>query len=454
MEFETYLEFGIWFLEFPSVVSRTNPPPSSRPWLAAAGTVALTGLLFIVAYNVCNRLTGLRSDVGVWAFAWERYWPVIPALIVPYWSEDLLFVIAPFLCRTREEVAVHRRRIVFCIVAGCLGFLAIPLRFAFPRPQVDGVFAPLFAALYSFDLPHNLFPSLHIALRTLIASVFLRVSRGAWRWLTHAWFSLIGISTLVTWQHHLVDVLGGFWLGAIAIHLYRFDETPAPRSANRTIATGCAICALVCSQLARFSWPWTFLFVWPAFAFGVGAFGYGGFGAGIYRKRDGRLTWLTKVLLGPLLFVQWLSWIYYRGKSARWNAVTLQVWIGALPTPEIARDAIAAGVTAVLDLTVEFSEAEPFLKTRYFNLPVLDLTAPNPEQLAEAVRIIERESARGIVFVHCKAGYSRTAGAVGAWLLRTGQARSVGEVVARLEAARPRIVIRAEIREALRAEGK
>ena len=422
-----------------------------RPWLSAAGTLALTGLLFIVAYNVCNRLTALRPDVGVWVFSWEKYWPVIPAFIVPYWSEDLLFVIAPFLCRTRVELAVHRRRIVFCIVAGCLGFLLIPLRFAFPRPHVEGVFAPMFAALYSFDLPHNLFPSLHIALRTLLASMFLRVACGPWRWATHAWFSLIGISTLVTWQHHLVDVLGGFWLAAIALHLYRFDETPQPRASNRAIAIGYAILAIACSQIARISWPWTFPFVWPAFAFGVGAFGYGGFGAGIYRKRDGRLTWQTKALLGPLLAVQWLSWIYYRGKSARWSEVTPQVWIGALPTPEIARDAIAAGVTAVLDLTVEFSEAAPFLKTRYHHLPVLDLTAPNPDQLEEAVRFIAQESARGIVFIHCKAGYSRTAGAVGAWLLKSGQARDVDEVVARLEAARPGIVIRAEIREALRA---
>ncbi len=421
-----------------------------RPWLSAAGTVAFTGLLFIVAYNICNRLTGLRSDVGVWAFSWERSWPVIPALIVPYWSEDLLFVIAPFLCRTREEVAVHRRRIVFCIVAGCIGFLLIPLRFAFPRPHVEGLFAPMFAALYSFDLPHNLFPSLHIVLRTLLASMFLRVSRGPWRWLTHAWFSLIGISTLVTWQHHLVDVFGGFWLGAIALHLYHFDETPAPRAANRAIAFGYAILALACSQIARISWPWTFAFVWPAFAFGVGAFGYGGFGARIYRKRDGRLTRLTKALLGPLLFVQWLSWIYYRGKSPRWSEVTPQVWIGALPTPEIARAAIAAGVTAVLDLTIEFSEAEPFLKTRYHHLPVLDLTAPNPDQLAEAVRFIEHEAARGIVFIHCKAGYSRTAGAVGAWLLESGRARTVDAVVALLEAARPGIVIRREVRVALK----
>ncbi len=438
-------------MEFSPVVSRTSAPPSSRPWLAAAGTLALTGLLFIVAYNICNRLTGLRPDVGVWVFSWEQFWPVIPAFIVPYWSEDLLFIIAPFLCRTRKELTVHRKRIVFCIAAGCLGFLLIPLRFAFPRPVVEGVFAPLFAALYSFDLPHNLFPSLHIALRTLLASMFLRVACGPWRWPTHAWFSLIGISTLVTWQHHIIDVLGGFWLGLIALHLYRFDENPPTRAANRTIAIGYAILAVICSQLARISWPWTFLFVWPAFAFGVGAFGYGGFGAGIYRKRDGRLTLLTKALLGPLLSLQWLSWIYYRGKSPRWSEVTPQVWIGALPTPEIARDAIAAGVTAVLDLTVEFSESELFLKTRYLNLPVLDLTAPAPDQLADAIRFIEHESTRGVVFIHCKAGYSRTAGAVGAWLLASGRARSVGEVVVQLEAIRPGIVIRPEIRDALQA---
>ena len=423
-----------------------------RPWLSAAWTVALTGLLFIVAYNLCNRLTGLRSDVGVWAFSWERYCPVIPALIVPYWSEDLLFVIAPFLCRTREELTVHRKRIIFCILAGCIGFLLIPLRFAFPRPHVEGVFAPMFAALYTFDLPHNLFPSLHIALRTLLASMFLRVARGPWRWLTHVWLSLVAISTLVTWQHHIVDVLGGFWVGFIALHLYRFDETPETRASNRTIAIGYAVLALACSQITRISWPWTFIFVWPAFAFGVGAFGYGGFGAGIYRKRDGRLKWPVKLLLGPLLFIQWLSWIYYRGKSARWSEVTSQVWIGALPTPEIAREAIAAGVTAVLDLTVEFSEAGPFLKTRYHHLPTLDLTAPNCSQLADAVRFIEHESARGIVFVHCKAGYSRSAGAVGAWLLETGRARTVEEVVAQLEAARPGIIIRPEIRDALRLE--
>jgi protein-tyrosine phosphatase/membrane-associated phospholipid phosphatase len=421
-----------------------------RPWAAAAATSAFTGLLFVILYNVCNRVTALRSDVGVWAFEWERHWPLIRPLIVPYWSIDALFVLAPFLCTTRDELTVYRQRMVFGIVGASLGFLLIPLHFAFPRPHVEGVFAPWFAALYGFDLPFNLFPSLHITLRTLLTVLYLRKCGPILRWPVHLWFSAVGFSTLFTWQHHLVDVLGGFWLAAITLHLYPFDTPPAPRSGHRTIAICYAFLAVACSQIARLAWPWTFVFVWPTFAFGVGAFGYAGFGAGIYHKRAGLLTRRTKILLGPLLAAQWLSWIYYRRKSPRWNEVTPQVWVGALPTEEDARAAIAAGVTAVLDLTVEFSETAAFRQIRYHPLPVLDLTAPTPAQIQEAVEIIERESARGIVFVHCKAGYSRTAGAVGAWLLATGKAASVEEVVGRLEAVRPGIVIRPEIRAALR----
>jgi protein-tyrosine phosphatase/membrane-associated phospholipid phosphatase len=419
-----------------------------RPWLAAAGTAALTGLLFSVVYNACNYITRLRPDVNVWAFEWERHWPVIPWMIVPYWSIDLFFLIAPFLCHTREELAVHRRRIVFTILAGGIGFLLIPLRFAFPRPHVEGLFAPWFAALYSFDLPHNLFPSLHIALRTLLAALYSRHSRGPLRWLVHAWFCLVGISTLLTWQHHIVDVAGGFWLGAIAIQLFRFDEAPPPRAANRGIAICFAICALIFSQLARLSWPWTFVLVWPAFACGVAAFGYAGHGS-IYRKRDGRVTLATKVLFGPVLFGHWLSWWHYRRQSPRWNEIVPQVWIGSLPDAAGARDAISAGVTTVLDLTVEFTEPEPLRRLRYRNLPVLDLTAPTPAQLDEAVAFIEAESRRGIVFVHCKAGYSRSGAAVGAWLLASGRATSAADAITQLHAARPGIILRPEIHEAL-----
>jgi len=117
---------------------------------------------------------------------------------------------------------------------------------------------------------------------------------------------------------------------------------------------------------------------------------------------------------------------------------------------EEARAAIRAGVTAVLDLTVEFSEAKAFCGIRYLHLPVLDLTAPSPGQFADAVAFIERETPAGVVYVHCKAGYSRSAGVVVAWLLATHRATSPEDAFDQLRRMRPSIVIRPEIRLAIR----
>jgi protein-tyrosine phosphatase len=108
-------------------------------------------------------------------------------------------------------------------------------------------------------------------------------------------------------------------------------------------------------------------------------------------------------------------------------------------------------VTAVLDLTAEFSEASAFLGIRYLNLPILDLTTPTQEQLQEAVAFIAEEAEHGIVYVHCKVGYSRSAAVVGAHLLATEQAATPEEAVAMLREVRPSIIIRPEAMEAIRA---
>mgnify|MGYP000903458580 CR=1 FL=1 len=64
---------------------------------------------------------------------------------------------------------------------------------------------------------------------------------------------------------------------------------------------------------------------------------------------------------------------------------------------------------------------------------------------------IATEAARGVVYVHCKIGYSRSAAVVGAYLLASATAATVEDVVARLRKVRPSIVIRAEAMAALHA---
>jgi predicted protein tyrosine phosphatase len=161
------------------------------------------------------------------------------------------------------------------------------------------------------------------------------------------------------------------------------------------------------------------------------------------------LPFSAQVILAPVLLGQYLSWLHYKKQCRAWDEIVPGVWIGRWLSDAEAREAVAAGVSAVLDLSDAFSEARPFIGLEYRHLPVLDLTAPTPSQLADAASFINANAADGIVYVHCKIGYSRSASVVAAWLLHTGRADSVDDAVATLRSKRPSIVIRPEIRVAL-----
>ena len=67
--------------------------------LIAAMTSAVLSALFVVVYGGCSWITSHRTDVGTWYYAWERYMPFVPLLIIPYMSIDLFFAGGPFLGR-------------------------------------------------------------------------------------------------------------------------------------------------------------------------------------------------------------------------------------------------------------------------------------------------------------------------------------------------------------------
>ena len=89
---------------------------------------------------------------------------MVPWTIIPYWSLDVFYAFSVLLCRSRLELDRHAWRIVTAVLLSAVGFLLFPLRFGFPRPEVEGMFGPLFQALYGFDQPFNQAPSLHISL--------------------------------------------------------------------------------------------------------------------------------------------------------------------------------------------------------------------------------------------------------------------------------------------------
>ena len=405
----------------------------------------------MVVYGGCSWITAHRSDVGTWCYSWERYIPFVPILIIPYMSIDLFFVGGPFLCQSRNELRVLAQRITFAILVAGACFLLIPLRLSAARPQPNDWTAVIFNFLHGFDQPYNLFPSLHIALRTILADLYAKHTRSVTRLASHVWFSLIGFSTLLTYQHHFVDIVGGFVLAAICFYLFREENVRLPVLPNYRVGVCYSVGALAAIGVSLAGWPWTGILLWPATAFALTAAAYWGLGPSIYRKTDGRLPLSAQLMFAPCLIGQYLSLLHYRRHCDAWNQITPNVWVSARLNRCEAAKMCQAGVIAILDLTAEFSETSTIRALDYRSIAILDLTAPNLAQMREAVEFISQHAERGIVCVHCKVGYSRSAAVVGAYLLASGRANTVEQAVTILRNGRPTIVIRLEALAALNA---
>src|SRR5687767_14361694 len=295
---------------------------------ALAASVGLSAL-FLIVYGWCNWFTSQRSDVGTLFFEWERLIPFVPLMIAPYMSIDLFFIAAPFLCRSDRELATFSKRIVAAILVAGLCFLLFPLRFAFERPHADGWLGALFDWFREMDQPYNLLPSLHIALRTILAEFYARHTRGFLRHASNIWFVLIGLSAVLTYQHHVMDVLGGFALGTYCLYFIRESETRLATNENRRVGAYYGIGALLVASLVVLLWPWGAFLLWPAIALAIAAAAYFGLGPGIFRKRDGLLPWTTYWALGPCLLGQHLSRLYYRRECRAWDQLTPNIWIGS-----------------------------------------------------------------------------------------------------------------------------
>lgn len=424
--------------------------PAKPSLKTAALTSAALSALFVVVYGTSNWLTARRADVGTWYYAWERSIPFMPWMIVPYMSIDLFFIAAPFRCTSHAELIVFARRVAWSIVIAGAFFLAAPLQFGAPMPQPHGWTEILFTVLRGFDRPTNLFPSLHIALCIILAELYGRHATGLRRLGNRVWFGLIGLSTLLTYQHHFIDVVGGLILATFCFYLCREAPGHTPVVPNHRFGLYYGGGTVAAGALSFAFWPSGALLLWPAISMGIIAAAYFGLGPAVYRKSGGRLPWATSLVLAPCVLGQRISLWHYRRKAPPWNEVTPRVWIGAKLSGPEAREAKRLGVTAVLDLTAEFTETKEFIELAYQNIPVLDLTRVGMTQLQEAVDFIRQQERHGVVYIHCKAGYSRSAAVAGAYLLSIGQAATAAGAIGLLRQIRPSIVVRPEVWEAVR----
>lgn len=414
------------------------------PWLLSAAAAVAASATFLGLYCLTNWLASLRAGVGTWQFAWERHIPFVRWMIVPYLSIDILFFLSFFICTDRRELWTHFKRIVSVNVIAAVFFVLFPLRMEAHRPtDLSGLLGPLFKLLYSLDRPYNLCPSLHIAQGLLVWIVFNWHTRGALRLFVHAWFLVIGLSTLLTWQHGVPDLLTGWMLGMLCWWMYPDDRPIRPIGEvhrNLRVAWRWMIGAALLLILGYLLRPWGWLLVWPAFACTVVACGYFRGWAGVFHKTEGQLPVATRWVLFPYLLADRMARSYLVRPSKPWVRAAPRLVIGRRLTNRQARRLITEErITAVLDLTAECSECRELRNLSYRNIQVLDLTLPTQEQFDEAIHFIREHAARGTVYVHCALGYSRAASVVIGYLVSEGIEPDVDRATEMLRRIRPQI---------------
>ena len=402
--------------------------------------LAVCGGLFYLGYGFANWAASQHDAVGSIRYAWEQGIPFLPWTIVPYWSIDIFYALAFFLCADAVDLQRLVRRILTAQLVAVVCFLAFPLQLAVVKPETDGLAGFLFTALGSFDRPYNQAPSLHIALLVILWNHYARHLPKRFHFALHAWSLLIGISVLTTWQHHFIDLPTGAALGLLCLWLW--PETGAlqfqiTRNAKRwriatVYAMGAAILAFAALQLGG----WQLWLFWPALSLTLVALNYLGFGAAGFQKRsDGTMPMPTRLLLAPYLLGARINAGLWTA-SDRLTEIDDNVWLGRLPGRW---SADAPAFATVIDLCAELP-AVPH-SGRHVALPALDLIPLSDGGLQRAVTAIEAARAEGPVLVACALGYGRSAASVAAWLVATGRAASPEAAVKYLRTRRPRIAV-------------
>jgi membrane-associated phospholipid phosphatase len=167
-------------------------------------------------YLAVLKLRGPSRAVVTWT-AWDEWFAFTPGWI---WVYLPVFVVGPVLVvlLDRDVFAWYVRRATLVAVVSLAVFVAVPSHTV--RPGVDGLGDNLTARVYRLvveidDPPANAAPSLHVSLSCLLAwAVGYNYPR--WWGAAFAGAVLVWLSTLFTWQHHLVDVATGALLASLA----------------------------------------------------------------------------------------------------------------------------------------------------------------------------------------------------------------------------------------------
>lgn len=176
--------------------------------------VVLLAILWAALYAGARWLSPFSPTVLTWDPV--RFLPVVTAFVVPYVSFFLMPLLFAWFMPD-DAVLMNRaiRATSAIIVVSALVFFFLPTEMI--RPALDPAAswaAWLLDLIRHVDTPRNCFPSLHVSLAVFFG-LGIGHLRPRWYAPTLAWVAVIALSTVLTRQHYVADVLGGLVLGGL-----------------------------------------------------------------------------------------------------------------------------------------------------------------------------------------------------------------------------------------------
>lgn len=177
-------------------------------------------LLAILSYQVLNRIgRDYLIDIST---EFDQAIPLVPAFVIPYLSFiPIVFVFVPAMA-LRSSLVFRSYTLSIFVAQMILNVLYVLVPATVLRPTIESndIFSTLLRDMvWQLDEPVNTFPSNHVTLSVIAILTLASLKLGHW-WVLplQLWLGLVCISTLLVYQHVVLDLIAGVAIG-IAVYL-------------------------------------------------------------------------------------------------------------------------------------------------------------------------------------------------------------------------------------------
>lgn len=410
----------------------------------------LCSVVFTIFYNYSAWHTLKLENVSSFAFDFEKYIPFISWTIIPYMTSGVFFCLVFFFCKTKEQLIVLTKRMLFVTLVAGICFLLFPLQFSLPKPEINSsIFRITFHFLKIFDSPFNQAPSLHIVYAFIFWSVFKNFNRG--RIFLMILLILLGISTLTTYQHHLIDILSGAVLAHLSFIIFPYRKNDFKyrnfQVANYYFLFGWIFLgmALLINQFLMNSGSiLLWITLWISFILFIIGYYYQKNNIHFLKDKNGNISLLKKIFYFPYLLMYWLFWKFLR-KNRKPIEILPNLYISSKPSQKDLFHFNVDKNTFVYDLSSEIEETKALKEsTKYQSVPFLDIGSFDIEQTKKLVTEITNHyntlPENGKILIHCTMGFTRSS-VIGILVMKNTLSLSIEEAVNKMKILNKSVIL-------------